>query len=244
MGENINDNQVGMTLETEYDDEQKSMIPNVLPLNGMIQYTSHTSSPGARFHPIMEQCAPIPPDSPSWAFQNMHKKRMLMDPLYAANSGFRHEKEDQEVNTRSLSNPSPFKNVLVVDDSPVALKVISRLISELGMVPFLARNGREAVQHFHEKGNGFFDIVLMDIQMPLMNGYEAIKIILSEEVPSKKRDIRGTSVTTKARHLIAMTDDAKADTVSKERAFRAGFEYFVTKPITSDVIKEFIRGST
>ena len=72
----------------------------------------------------------------------------------------------------------PLKNVLIVDDSKVALKMISHILTLLGgFCCYTAENGEEAKQMFVSKGEFFFDVILMDVFMPVMDGLTSISHI-------------------------------------------------------------------
>lgn len=71
------------------------------------------------------------------------------------------------------------KRVLLVEDSKLNMEIAKTLIGETGAEVFEAANGREAVNAFIEHDENFFDIILMDVQMPVMNGYDATIAIRS-----------------------------------------------------------------
>ena len=106
------------------------------------------------------------------------------------------------------------KSVLIVDDNEVNRRLCSYILNKAGYVDFdEVDNGLKAVQAYEHK---YYDIVLMDIEMPVMNGIEAMKMLRSQE---KSRDV----------HIIALTASAmKGD---KEKCINAGANQYLTKPI-------------
>lgn len=86
------------------------------------------------------------------------------------------------------------------------------------MVTDLAQNGREAVELFSEKPEGFYDAVLMDIRMPVMNGFEAARAIRS----LSRADAKNVPI-------LAMTADAFVGDIKK--CFEAGMNGHLAKPI-------------
>ena len=71
-------------------------------------------------------------------------------------------------------------HILLVEDNPINQKVAQRLLEKAGHSVTLAGNGREAVDHVTNKE---FDLVLMDVQMPEMDGFEATAAIRERERP-------------------------------------------------------------
>ncbi len=124
-----------------------------------------------------------------------------------------HKKEN--VKTSKLSN----KNILIVDDDMKNIFVLSTALQEYDMNVFHAKNGKEAISII--KSNNNLDIVLMDIMMPIMDGYEAIKIIKEEKLLENKA-------------LIALS--AKVTKKDKEKAFSLGADDYITKPIDLEVL--------
>jgi signal transduction histidine kinase/ActR/RegA family two-component response regulator len=108
--------------------------------------------------------------------------------------------------------------VLLADDIDINRDIVREMLSGAGIVIEEARDGREAVELFKNSPHGHFDIILMDVQMPEMDGYEATKHIRSMDRPD------AASAT-----IIAMTANAlKADV---ENALKAGMDGHIAKPI-------------
>ncbi|MCG2758933.1 MAG: response regulator [Desulfobacteraceae bacterium] len=106
--------------------------------------------------------------------------------------------------------------VLVAEDNPTNQEIALAILEGAGMSAEVVKNGKEAVEAVYRS---HFDAVLMDIQMPEMDGYEATKII--------RQDSRFTSLP-----IIAMTAHAmKGD---EERCLEAGMDAYVSKPINQD----------
>jgi PAS domain S-box-containing protein len=111
--------------------------------------------------------------------------------------------------------PDPRPRVLVVDDNRLNLRVAREMLQRLGMVVETANNGREAVEAMR-RGPDRFDVILMDIQMPEMDGLEATRVI-RREFPHR------------AVPIVAAT----ANALRSERAacLEAGMNDYVSKPI-------------
>jgi PAS domain S-box-containing protein len=114
--------------------------------------------------------------------------------------------------------------VLVVDDNSVNLKVCVRMLEKLGYTPATAIGGAEAVEAARTTR---FDLVLMDCQMPLVDGYEATRRIRENE-----RELGGRVP------IVALT--ANTTNEDRERAFLSGMDDFVSKPITLEVLDRLL----
>ena len=106
--------------------------------------------------------------------------------------------------------------ILVTEDNSFNQQVIAELLQQCGVVVRLCGNGREALEQLAKEP---FDIVLMDVQMPVMDGYEAT------------RQIRATPALAGQR-VIAMTANAMVE--DRARCLEAGMDDFETKPIDPD----------
>jgi signal transduction histidine kinase/CheY-like chemotaxis protein len=119
------------------------------------------------------------------------------------------------------------KQVLLVEDNEFNVEVAKELLGLIGINVDVANNGKEAVDRLCDSEPGFYDIVFMDIQMPVMNGYEAAASIRSLE----RTDLCNIPI-------IAMTADAFADDV--RHAMEAGMNGHIAKPIDVEKLEEMI----
>ena len=119
------------------------------------------------------------------------------------------------------------KKFLVVEDNVLNMEIAKELLNIEGIETTLAYNGEEAFNIFVESGENYFDVVLMDIQMPVMNGYEATKKI--RKIGSKySKDIP----------IIAMTANAFADDIIK--ATESGMNGHISKPVDYNRLKKMV----
>nr|WP_279382575.1 response regulator [Acanthopleuribacter pedis] len=114
--------------------------------------------------------------------------------------------------------------VLVAEDNPINQKVIKKMLTGLGHRVTLSGNGAEAVETFQ---TGRFDLLFMDIQMPVMDGFAATRAIRAWEVEHGGRI-----------PIIAATANAmKGD---EEACLAAGMDAYITKPFKKNQIKSMI----
>jgi CheY-like chemotaxis protein/anti-sigma regulatory factor (Ser/Thr protein kinase) len=106
-------------------------------------------------------------------------------------------------------------SILLAEDNPVNQMVALRLLQNEGHTVSLAQNGREAVELF---GQQPFDAILMDVQMPEMNGYQA-----AAEIRAKERQHGGDRI-----RIIALT--ANAMTGDREKCLASGMDGYISKP--------------
>ncbi len=108
--------------------------------------------------------------------------------------------------------------VLIVEDNAVNLMVVQRMLAKVGIVADTANNGLEAVLAVRQKR---YDLVLMDVQMPEMDGLEATRIIRTEQ--GKKAPV-----------IIGLSAHATLDQI--EEAKSAGMQEYLTKPLQRDAL--------
>lgn len=120
------------------------------------------------------------------------------------------------------------KRFLIAEDNDLNAEIICELLSMNGADTVLTRNGQEAYQTFSQSETGTFDAVLMDVQMPIMNGYESARAIRGLDRPD------AGSIP-----IIAMTADAFAEDI--EQAKRAGMDAHVAKPLEMEVLSGTLR---
>lgn len=115
-------------------------------------------------------------------------------------------------------------SILVVEDNPVNQKMMMKMIEKLGCRIDVAENGMEAVQ---KVGQSIYDLVLMDCQMPGMDGYEATQEIRRRE---------GSE-----RHVPIIAVTAHALEGDREICLRAGMDDYLPKPVRKEAVIEMIR---
>jgi two-component system sensor histidine kinase/response regulator len=119
----------------------------------------------------------------------------------------------------------PALKVLLAEDNAINAKVARTLLEKKGHTVVLAQDG-EAVLELH--GRETFDLILMDVQMPEMDGYEATRLIREDEKKTGRRI-----------PILAMTAHAmKGD---RERCIDAGMDGYVSKPVRAEELYESIR---
>ena len=114
--------------------------------------------------------------------------------------------------------------ILLVEDNELNSEIAVEILSEYGFLVDTAENGAEAVEKVKNSAPGKYDLVLMDVQMPVMNGYEATRQIRALDDPA----LSGITI-------LAMT--ANAFDEDRKKALEYGMDGFLSKPI---VIEELI----
>lgn len=108
-------------------------------------------------------------------------------------------------------------NILIAEDNPVNQKLAERVLTKLGYKPAQAMNGQEALTALKQK---HFDVILMDIQMPVMDGLETTRTIRQQKIPQPI--------------IIAMTANAMQG--DREICLNAGMDDYISKPIKIELL--------
>ena len=143
----------------------------------------------------------------------------IRDTLMIAIGQMQAETED----TRPLASGSDFRGrcILLVEDNELNSEITVEILNGYGCQVDTAVNGAEAVKKIKNSKPGDYDLVLMDVQMPVMNGYEAARQIRALNDPA----LAGITI-------LAMT--ANAFDEDKKKALECGMDGFLTKPIVID----------
>ena len=120
------------------------------------------------------------------------------------------------------------KRVLLVEDNELNREIAHEILSQAGFEVEAAEDGSIAVEIVKESKPGYYDLILMDVQMPIMNGYEATRAIRSLE------DKELASIV-----IIAMTANAFAE--DEREALEAGMDVHLSKPVDIMRLKKVIR---
>ena len=117
--------------------------------------------------------------------------------------------------------------MLVAEDNDINAEILMELLDMEGVQSVRAENGRTAVEEFRSRPEGYYDGVLMDIQMPVMNGYEAAQAIRAMDCPDAKTI-----------PIVAMTANAFAEDVQK--SMEAGMNAHLAKPVDMAALKDVL----
>lgn len=120
------------------------------------------------------------------------------------------------------------KRVLLVEDNELNREIANEMLSMAGAEVEMAENGREAVDMFSGSSIGHYDVILMDIQMPVMNGYEASRQIRS----LCRQDAQTTPI-------LALTANAFLEDVIE--AQKAGINEHISKPISAEKLYSMVQ---
>ena len=133
-------------------------------------------------------------------------------------------KEDNSENKKEII----FENihVLVAEDNLINQKLIINVLNRIGIEVSIANNGQEALEHRMKE---MYDMIFMDIEMPVMGGMEATMKILSYERSSEKKHTP----------IIALTANALAG--DKEKYIGAGMDGYLSKPIELDALRDIFK---
>ncbi len=139
------------------------------------------------------------------------------------------EEEEQDSSLSSIaSQRHDGKRALLVEDNEINSEIAGEILSMAGLTVEYASNGKEALDLMAAAADGYYDIIFMDIQMPIMNGYEATRAI---------RELSGSYA--KRVPIIAMTANAFAEDVAAAK--NAGMNEHIAKPLDFDQLAKVLQ---
>jgi signal transduction histidine kinase/CheY-like chemotaxis protein len=170
---------------------------------------------------------------------NLNVAKILYKPLTPTKiiQGLNSTSLEEPTETKvDVSNSAPFKNIqfhgniLVAEDNFINQKLVKQVLLRYGVNVELANNGLEA---FEKRKSSNYDLIFMDIQMPVMDGIEATQEIINYEIEEKLPHIP----------IIALT--ANALNGDKERFLEEGLDEYIPKPIETNellyILKKFLK---
>lgn len=116
--------------------------------------------------------------------------------------------------------------ILLVEDNPINQQVSTLMLKKLSCEVTVAENGQQAIEILSAHEKGHFSLVLMDCQMPVMDGYSATTAIRNNAAGEQHKAIK----------IIALTANAMES--DKQRCIDAGMDDYLSKPIQLDVLKQ------
>lgn len=137
------------------------------------------------------------------------------------------QKLESTTNTLANLNLLEGKRVLLVEDNKLNIEIATEILELNGMKVVCANNGKEAIDIFQSSAPFAFDIILMDMQMPIMDGYQATQQIRQLDKPDADTI-----------PIIALTANAFSEDITK--ALRSGMNAHVSKPIDIKVLCQVI----
>jgi CheY-like chemotaxis protein len=120
------------------------------------------------------------------------------------------------------------KKILLVEDNPLNLEIAAEILQEVGLIVDTANDGDVAIEKLRNAAKGQYDLVLMDVQMPKLDGYTATKEIRTLDNPYAAN-----------LPIIAMTANAFEE--DKKKSFEAGMNGHLSKPIEIDKLMEVLK---
>ena len=135
--------------------------------------------------------------------------------------------ETREIEVETPKSVMNGRRFLVAEDNELNAEILTEMLNIEGADSELAVNGKEAVEMFEKSEPGYYDMILMDVQMPVMNGYEATRQIRAGSHPGAKTI-----------PIAAMTANTFAEDVRD--AMDAGMDGHLAKPIDMDAVRELV----
>ena len=155
-------------------------------------------------------------------------KPLFKSNLYLGLSSFMLEKDTEELNQKEKEQSFAGKHILLAEDNDLNWEIAEDILSEAGFELERAENGQICVEKFKNSEVGYYDVILMDIRMPVMSGYDAAKEIRAMK---ERADVNLP--------IIAMTADAFSEDI--QHSLECGMNEHISKPIDVDRLIQILR---
>lgn len=136
--------------------------------------------------------------------------------------------EEQVMTKEIVNNEMKHKRILLAEDNDLNAEIAIEILKSEGYLVEHAFHGQQCIEMLQNASDGYYDLVLMDIQMPFMNGYEACKEI------RKMEDTQKANIP-----IIAMTANAFEE--DKQMAMQAGMNDYVPKPMDMKILNPILQ---
>lgn len=155
-------------------------------------------------------------------------KPLFMSDLKSALLAANNLNEKKEEDAAWIKDDFSGKRVLLVEDIELNREIAEIILEEAGFTVESAPDGTDAVEMVDNSSENYYDVILMDVQMPTMDGYEATRTI--RNLPRK--DVKDLPI-------IAMTANALEE--DKEAAIKNGMNAHIAKPLNIDTFMDILR---
>ena len=136
--------------------------------------------------------------------------------------------EEQVMTKEIVNNEMKHKRILLAEDNDLNAEIAIEILKSEGYLVEHASHGQQCIEMLQNASDGYYDLILMDIQMPFMNGYEACKEI------RKMKDTQKANIP-----IIAMTANAFEE--DKQMAMRSGMNDYVPKPMDMKILNPILQ---
>lgn len=159
--------------------------------------------------------------------QGFISKPLFKSNLYLGLSQYADGTQDETVQKEEEAENFTGSRILLAEDNDLNWEIAQDILTEAGFEVEWAENGQVCVEKFEKSETGYYDVVLMDIRMPVMNGYDAAKAIRAMD--------RSDAVLP----IIAMTADAFSEDI--QRCMECGMNEHVAKPIDVNKLMKLLK---
>ena len=158
------------------------------------------------------------------------KQSELLDAIMLA-LGHRAEEKIPVITRHTVMEARRRLKILLAEDNPVNQKLAAVILEKRGHRVVVVANGREAVEALDK---GRFDLILMDVQMPVMDGLEATRRIRNAERGMRNSEFKNESLQSSMKRIPIVAMTAHAMKGDRERCLEAGMDDYVSKPIKAE----------
>jgi CheY-like chemotaxis protein/anti-sigma regulatory factor (Ser/Thr protein kinase) len=151
----------------------------------------------------------------------LHLEKVILNQFQQGGDKGQEKPESQQKLDKDFALSKPL-DILVVEDNTINQKMILKVLEKLGYKAVVANNGREAIQMLDKQ---FYDLILMDVQMPEMDGLECTRYV--------RENYERQPV------IIALTANAMVE--DKEECLKAGMNNYIAKPVKIDLLVEMLQ---
>ena len=155
-------------------------------------------------------------------------KPLFKSNLFLGLSSFMMKEDTEESQKNENKQRFTGKRILLAEDNDLNWEIAEDILSEAGFELERAENGQICVEKFQQSDICYFDVILMDIRMPVMSGYDAAKTIRAMK---ERADVNLP--------IIAMTADAFSEDI--QHSLECGMNEHISKPIDVDRLIQILR---